>query len=338
MYVNWYNALFRAYFLVMTITTSILFYECCFFRQQSNKIYAATCDYQNHLVAIKKVLAEYNYLKELFAQQDNQEDTQEEEKKKNNYELGEDQEYTPDRFPDGVKIFSSDDEADDQASFLVINRELEYLKKLSIAYLVQHNLDKHALVDEWRDYNDYIKDSHVSVKPVTKKKKSGKRVVSGRSVTKKKSKKNGASTEDTSEKIAKDIQLSWPVKRSDLWISAGFGPRKSVSGGYEFHRAIDMAAVRGTPVRAAADGVVTEARYASGYGNTVVITHNRKYRTRYAHLDKICTRVGNNVNRGDLIGRVGATGSVRSRGNDASHLHFELIAFGKKINPFYYLS
>jgi len=99
-----------------------------------------------------------------------------------------------------------------------------------------------------------------------------------------------------------------------------------------------MAAVRGTPVYAAANGTVIEARHGAGYGKTIVIAHNRKYRTRYAHLSSIGVKVGQTVYKGDQIGRVGATGSVRSkRGRDASHLHFEVCAFGKQVNPMYFL-
>jgi len=95
-----------------------------------------------------------------------------------------------------------------------------------------------------------------------------------------------------------------------------------------------MASLKGTPVCAAYTGIVVEARYAKGYGNTIVIAHSRKYRTRYAHLSKILVKVGQKVKRGAMIGRVGDTGYVRSsNGKDASHLHFELIEFGKKINP-----
>ncbi len=90
----------------------------------------------------------------------------------------------------------------------------------------------------------------------------------------------------------------------------------------------------------AADGVVVEARNAQGYGKTVVIAHNRKYKTRYAHLHTINVRVGQNVTPDMMLGRVGSTGTVRSkRGRDAaSHLHFEVYVFGKKVNPMYFFN
>ena len=95
-----------------------------------------------------------------------------------------------------------------------------------------------------------------------------------------------------------------------------------------------MASLKGTPVYAAYTGIIVAARYSKGYGNNIVIAHSPKYRTRYAHLKKVLVKVGQKVKRGDLIGQVGDTGYVRSsNGKDASHLHFELMAFGKKINP-----
>ena len=129
--------------------------------------------------------------------------------------------------------------------------------------------------------------------------------------------------------------FTWPIDRSQFWLSSLFGKRKKPNGSWGFHSGIDMAALKGTPVKAAAGGTVIEARYAQGYGNTVVIKHNNKYKTRYAHLDKIIAKKGQKVSRGQLIGKVGDTGFVRKSGKDASHLHFELYAFGKKINPLY---
>ena len=102
-----------------------------------------------------------------------------------------------------------------------------------------------------------------------------------------------------------------------------------------------MAALKGTPVKAAHQGRVIEARSIRGYGNTVVIAHDRKgkYKTRYAHLHKIMTSVGCKVSAGCVIGQVGNTGNVRSskKGHDPSHLHFELIKFNRRINPLSYL-
>ncbi len=64
-----------------------------------------------------------------------------------------------------------------------------------------------------------------------------------------------------------------------------FSSRK-IKGKWKFHTGLDMAAVKGTPVLAAGAGIVTQALYQPGYGNTLIITHNKKFKTRYAHLAK----------------------------------------------------
>ncbi len=104
-------------------------------------------------------------------------------------------------------------------------------------------------------------------------------------------------------------------------------------GGTKYHYGIDMAANKGTPVRAAATGIVLESYWNNGYGNCIIVAHNRKYKTRYAHLNTRRVKIGQKVKRGEVIGTVGDTGLVRKSGKDASHLHFEVYAFGRHINP-----
>lgn len=129
-----------------------------------------------------------------------------------------------------------------------------------------------------------------------------------------------------------DFSLNWPINKKQFWISSRFGPRKK-----RFHYGIDMAALKGTPVYAAAEGTVVEVSFTpKGYGKSIVISH-QKCKTRYAHLDEILVKVGQKVTPSKQIGCVGATGLVRGK-NDASHLHFEVVdLFGKRINPLYIL-
>ena len=135
------------------------------------------------------------------------------------------------------------------------------------------------------------------------------------------------------------ISLQWPMNRSSFWLSSFFGPRKKHNRIREFHYGLDMAAVKGVEVEAAATGMVVEAGYCLGYGNTVVIMHSNKYRTRYAHLDLVAVARGQYVQTGQRIGTVGDTGNVRKRGShSSSHLHFEVCAYGKKVNPLYFFS
>lgn len=140
------------------------------------------------------------------------------------------------------------------------------------------------------------------------------------------------------KKLQREPVFILPVEKANFWISSLFGPRKKPDGSWGFHQGVDMAAIKGTPVKAAGAGVVIQAAFMPGYGNTIVIAHNRKFKTRYAHLSVIKVHVGQHVEQGELIGKVGATGTVRkSKKGDGSHLHFEVHVFGKQQNPFYYL-
>jgi murein DD-endopeptidase MepM/ murein hydrolase activator NlpD len=96
------------------------------------------------------------------------------------------------------------------------------------------------------------------------------------------------------------------------------------------HQGIDLVAEFGTPVHAAADGVVTGATPNGGYGNWIEIEHEEKLSTAYGHLSSFAPGIapGVRVQKGDLIGFVGNTG--RSTG---SHLHFELRSNGKPTDP-----
>lgn len=137
----------------------------------------------------------------------------------------------------------------------------------------------------------------------------------------------------TSCKWEKDFSFGWPIERSKFWISSRFGPRNMGKLGWRFHAGVDMAANRGTPVLASASGIVVQSGWLGGYGKCIVVMHNKKYKTRYAHLSKRYVEVGEKVERGAVIGAVGDTGFVKKKGVDASHLHFEVYSFGRHINP-----
>lgn len=132
-----------------------------------------------------------------------------------------------------------------------------------------------------------------------------------------------------------DVNFSWPIDRDLFWLSSRFGPRKT-DGEWQFHYGADFAALAGTPVKAAAAGVVIEVSYSKkGYGNTIVLAHAGDRTSRYAHLQKIDVRYGQKIMQGQLIGQVGATGLVRGKNGkkSASHLHFEVKEHGKHIDP-----
>jgi len=94
------------------------------------------------------------------------------------------------------------------------------------------------------------------------------------------------------------------------------------------HEGIDIAAPAGTPIFAAADGVVSRVFNNSGYGLMIVIDHGSGYRTRYAHCSKATVSAGVRVKRGDKIGEVGSSGIAT-----APHLHYEVLRYGKALDP-----
>jgi len=118
----------------------------------------------------------------------------------------------------------------------------------------------------------------------------------------------------------------WPISAE---ISSPFGWRRNpFGGGSENHRGIDLRSPTGTPIRAAGGGTVSFDGWKSGYGNTVIIDHGNGYTTLYAHNSVNLVYVGQRVERGDIIARVGTTG--RTTG---AHLHFEVRLNGVHQNP-----
>jgi murein DD-endopeptidase MepM/ murein hydrolase activator NlpD len=119
-----------------------------------------------------------------------------------------------------------------------------------------------------------------------------------------------------------------PVKDSFRWTS-GFGMRQDPKGwGRRMHEGADLAGAYGTPIYATADGVITHAGWANGYGRLVKIQHQFGIETRYGHMSQIRVEVGQKVSRGDRIGDMGNSG--RSTG---THLHYEIRIGGGAINP-----
>ena len=118
-----------------------------------------------------------------------------------------------------------------------------------------------------------------------------------------------------------------PVEGS--WNASSFGWRiDPITGQHALHEGIDFIADVGTPVFAAAGGVVVFAEYHTQYGNMVEIDHGNDFITRYAHASKLLVKVGEVVRRGRKIADVGSTG--RSTG---PHLHFEVRYKGVPKNP-----
>lgn len=123
----------------------------------------------------------------------------------------------------------------------------------------------------------------------------------------------------------------WPAQG---WLSSTMGHRVDpIDGGDDFHAGLDIAAERGQPVYVTAAGTVSHIGYQGGYGNLIVVNHGFGLETRYGHLLNYSVKNGAKVKRGDIIGHVGNTG--RSTGY---HLHYEVLANGKLLNPLQLLS
>jgi murein DD-endopeptidase MepM/ murein hydrolase activator NlpD len=108
-----------------------------------------------------------------------------------------------------------------------------------------------------------------------------------------------------------------------------FGWRKDPLGqGRRFHSGVDLRAAYGTEVPAAAGGQVIFAGGRGGYGTMVVVRHDDGFETRYAHLSSMAVQVGDRVEAGQAIGRVGSSGR-----STAPHLHFEVLRNGQQLDP-----
>lgn len=115
-------------------------------------------------------------------------------------------------------------------------------------------------------------------------------------------------------------------------VQSGFGYRyHPILKVLRPHTGIDIAAKKGTPVYATADGVVSREQPGGGYGQVIVINHGYSYKTLYAHLSKKAVKPGEKVVRGQVIGYVGSTGI-----STGPHLHYEVIKGDKKVNPVHY--
>jgi len=138
--------------------------------------------------------------------------------------------------------------------------------------------------------------------------------------------------------LAATGRLLWPIPHAT--ITQGFGPtpyvfEASYAGFPHFHTGIDLAVPLGTPVFAAADGVVMLARPMAdsggqlvGYGNYVIVQHDAGLKTLYGHLLTIGVNEGDVVHRGQLVGLVGSTGN-----STGAHTHFEVRIENSPVDP-----
>ncbi len=224
---------------------------------------------------------------------------------------------------------ASDDPDDDEYfddSFVVINREPDYLKQSTVEYLQTQELNSLMTKIDMNQWTNYTEEQSITVVPERQQKALHPLVSPARQ-----------QHIVHAQKAIKDCGLSWPIDRDKFWLSSLYGPRKRINGTWGFHHGVDMAAVKGTVVKAARGGRIIEASFQSGFGNTVVVEHTSELKTRYAHLHAIRVRVGQVIKSGIIVGTVGDTGFVRKKGKDGSHLHFEVYEKGKRVNPLHCL-
>jgi len=134
------------------------------------------------------------------------------------------------------------------------------------------------------------------------------------------------------QSVSKDVLPSkMPV--AVAYNSSSYGWRVDpFTGQMAFHEGLDFLAEVGTPIRAAASGIVLSAERTPDYGNIVKIDHGSGVETRYAHTSKMLVKAGDRVEKGQVIAEVGNTG--RSTG---PHLHFEVRLNGASLDPRKYL-
>jgi murein DD-endopeptidase MepM/ murein hydrolase activator NlpD len=135
---------------------------------------------------------------------------------------------------------------------------------------------------------------------------------------------------DKRNKLAAATPSIWPAAG---WLTSSMGTRRDpFTGGADFHPGLDISADRGSPVYATADGTVVHASAYGDYGNLIRIDHGFGLESRYGHLSKFEVENGAEVKRGDVIGRVGATGRAT-----APHLHYEVRVNDRLLNPLQFL-
>ena len=295
------NVLLVVLWTVPCVLAVALFFEYRYFHNQVYEFEVLREDYNNYLLTMKK-----------------------------NFDVASEEEEEPlTASRNSGKIVSSKAEHDDD--FIVLSRSTQYLRDSACAYAQAQKKNTKFLQQICSLYDDGIVTKESVGYGVRGKRHMRRTRVRRRHL----SYATQHRDQVLAEPVVKEAFFGLPIPRGKFWLSSPFGPRRKRNGVWGFHRGIDMAAGRGTPVRAAAAGQVVEACIDGGYGKTVVVAHSSRFKTRYAHLDKILVKEGQCVDEGMVIGRVGATGAVRGR--DPYHLHFEVCVYGKHVNPFYYL-
>lgn len=130
------------------------------------------------------------------------------------------------------------------------------------------------------------------------------------------------------QRVAVSAPAASPLA-ADAMITSGYGERvHPISGAWDFHTGIDLAAAAGTNIYPVYPGTVTAVGSSKSYGNYVKIRHTDNLETIYCHCEAVLCREGDRVSSGDVIGRVGSTGV-----STGPHLHLSVLAEGYYIDP-----
>lgn len=135
------------------------------------------------------------------------------------------------------------------------------------------------------------------------------------------------------DEMAQCVPAIPPVALENVRLSSLFGYRTDpVYGSRRMHQGIDLSGNRGEPIYSAGNGTVVEVRRNFfGYGREIVVDHGFGYKTRYAHLQEMLVKVGDEVKRGEQIATMGNTGK-----SVGVHLHYEVIYRERRVNPLNY--
>ncbi len=135
-------------------------------------------------------------------------------------------------------------------------------------------------------------------------------------------------------RVQKDIYMATPKGFPvSGYLSSNYGMRESPFGGRAHHAGVDIAAKEGSPVKAAANGIVSFSGWSRNSGYVIVLEHGCGFSTIYAHNKKNQVKMGERVKRGDTIASVGSTGNATG-----PHLHYEVMQNGRNVNPKNFLS
>lgn len=321
-----YQLIAGTFTIITTFLMILLYSEYRFFRNQVRELQTLKEQYSHYIVFFDHTLEDpehlteesFNSLDSFYPQSDNEDEEisvvesllletpvgQEEIQTNNNHNEDDDNNYSD--------------------SFIIINRHPDYLNESTLEYMQTHDIYNVSCVEK----NEYFNPRNTTTPIPLKKKKSLQQSHTNKELT-------DISYHNTA--FSKNLNFIWPIDKDKFWISSYFGPRKRVNNSWGFHHGIDMAAIKGTNVKAVRGGTIIEASFQTGYGNTVLIKHSGSIKTRYAHLHTIAVHNGQIIQQGTIVGTVGETGSVRKKGKDGSHLHFEVYEHDKRINPLHCL-